>query len=228
MTQTIFFLQVAILLLILECLCSTAYGQVIGTDLCFCQPAVYKLQLNFSIQCPDSTVSNSTPGIVGIGCLIESRGQTENITDPFPILVSEVQIIEIGPTLEVVGQAVYTGAFDDGAILQYTSVILTKPSDISVSNLPKSFQVTITGINALEESLTQIWIIKYENDCGIFPLLTVGQQVGWTEFVSFQSCPPFATIYIYVVNVCSVSHNKACYFPRPPLVIFVRSCLLQF
>jgi hypothetical protein len=165
------------------------YGQIIGTDLCFCQPATYELKLNFSLVCADSSINNSTPGILETGCLVESRGQTENITDPIPVLVSEVQIVELGPNLENVGQALYTDTYSDGAILTYTSIVQSTPQDITVANLPRGFQVTITGINSLQESLTQLWIIKYDNECSIFPLLTVGQQMGWTIFVSYCFTP---------------------------------------
>jgi hypothetical protein len=164
----------------------TTYGQIVGTDICACQPVTYELILNLSLSCPDSTVVDTIPGILDRACQVESRAQTENITDPFPVTIGSVIVSELDANLLPVSQAVYRGPFVNGEIIQYTSIILTSPDNINADTIPRGFQVVLTGLNLGEETLTNTWVITYENDCGIFPLLQKGEQIGWTIFVSFH------------------------------------------
>ena len=160
----------------------SAAAQLVGTDICACQPSVYTLKLDFSLVCPDSTVAG--PGINSTACNVNSRNQNENVTNPVPISVSEVQVLELGRNLKVVGNSVYSGTFYDGHEISYTSVTVEKPDTIDANTIPRSFQVFITGVNSDEEPLLNQWVISYTNDCGIFPLLEVGDLIGWVNFVS--------------------------------------------
>lgn len=161
-------------------------GEIIGTDICFCQPVTYKIRLDFALECPDSTVNNTIPGILEVSCLVESRNEEQNLTDPFPIIVNEVQILELDRNFELVGQTVYTDPLTNGSIVEYTSIVATSPDFITPETIPRAFQITIQALNSLEEPLTQTIAIEYSNNCGIFPLLTEGQQIGWAIFVSFS------------------------------------------
>jgi hypothetical protein len=158
--------------------------QLIGTDICACQPSVVTFQLNFTLDCPGNNVEG--PGIIDSACIIETRG-SDNVTDEVPIIVSTVQVLELGGAdLAVLDDTTFQEGegYFDGDTITYTSIVERSPETITAENIPRGFQVTITGLNANEETLVNQWIITYDNDCGIFPLLRVGQQIGWSVFVS--------------------------------------------
>jgi hypothetical protein len=159
-------------------------GQTIGTDICACQPVTYELILNLSLSCADTTVLETIPGILDRACQVESRDEIENITNPFPLTIGSVIVSELDANLLPVSQAVYRGPYFDGDIITYTSIVLTNPNELNATTIPRGFQVVLTGLNSAEETLTNTWVITYENDCSIFPLLTKGEQIGWTIFVS--------------------------------------------
>lgn len=154
---------------------------MIGVDICACQPSVITFKLNFTLECSESDVGG--PGIVETACNIGTR-EDRNVTDKVPTQISTVQVYELaGPDLSVVGGTTFTDGYLDGDDITYTSIVATKPDTIDDSNLPRGFQVVITGLNADEVTLVNQWAITYTNDCGIFPLLTVGEQIGWSVFV---------------------------------------------
>ena len=159
-------------------------SQGIGTDVCACQPSVYELTLDSSLECDDRNVMG--PGILQTECLVETRLDAEaNVTDFVFQTVSEIQILELDGSLDVVGQTRYSdGPYFSGDSVKYTSVVQTNPDFINEDNLPRAFQVIITGNNRMNQPLINTWGILYDNDCGIFPLLEVGEVIGWTEFVS--------------------------------------------
>jgi len=157
-------------------------SQLVGTDICACQPSVYKFKLDFSNVCPDGTVEG--PGITETTCIVVTRDMNENATNPFPISISEVQVLELDQTLQPVANSVYRGPFFDQDEISYTSITVTEPGTINPETVPRGFQIFITGINSDEEPIVNQLAITYSNDCGIFPLLTVGDIIGWAEFVS--------------------------------------------
>jgi hypothetical protein len=158
-------------------------GQI-GVNLCACQPSTYTMTFNFSLTCQDFNVTG--PGIVlPPGCLTEIRGQeVVNQTELVPISVQSIQIYELDQNLQVVAQTVKEGNYLDGSSFTYTSIIATQTDQFNPTSLPQGFQLSITGVNSQEESVVQTYIIRYNNDCGIFPVLFEGQTAGWTIFVS--------------------------------------------
>jgi hypothetical protein len=101
-----------------------------------------------------------------------------------PISVQNVQISELDQNLEVVSLATRTGTFVDGSSFTYTSIIATMTDDLDAISLPRGLQLMITGLNINELTVVNTYFIVYTNDCGIFPVLTEDQTIGWTIFVS--------------------------------------------
>jgi hypothetical protein len=158
----------------------------VGIDICACQPSVYEITLGTGLICEDATVEG--PGIVEIACLVSSRlPDTVNVTDFVPVTVSEIQVLELDEFQDPIGQSVYTdGPYFDGDFVTYTSIVRTQPDIITPTTLPRGLQVSIVGNNARNQPIVNTWAILYSNDCGIFPLLTVGQVIGWSIFVSHR------------------------------------------
>jgi hypothetical protein len=165
------------------CVARSAFAQMIGTDICGCQPQTYTFTFNFSYTCDDDTVSG--PGINETACLTEIRGQDDvPDEDLIPVTVQTIQIFELDENHQVFSQTVRTGTFVNGSNFTYTSIISTISDLNDVGSLPRGLQLVITGLNNKEQSTVQTYIITYFNDCGIFPILTEGQHIGWTIFVS--------------------------------------------
>lgn len=190
------------LLLVLSGFVVELFAQEIGIDICACQPSTYEITIGALLTCGDSNVAGT--GIAETACITESRlPDTVNITDYVPATVSEIQVLELSQCLnpvdcDVVGQSLYTGPFFDGDSIVYTSIVRTSPEIINNLSLPRGFQVTIVGNNAANQPIVNSWTILYVNDCGIFPLLTVGQRIGWSIFVS---------IFLFLCSLLLIEHQ---------------------
>ena len=167
-------------LLILSGFCSQHHqlavrAQVVGIGgtLCACQPAVYEFTFNFDLTCEDGNVFG--PGINETACLTEIRdvnGDVMDDGDEKPVLVTNIQIFELDQNLQVAAQSVINGNFLDGSTFTYTSIISSETSQLDEQTLPRGFQVVSAGVNNVDQSLINTYAILYENDCGIFPILS--------------------------------------------------------
>ena len=154
----------------------------VGTTICGCQPAVYEITLSFDVTCDQTDVAG--PGINETAC-VASKETDEDVTDFRPVVVTDIQFLELNKDLATLQQEPRTGAFRDGDIVRYTSVLAVQ-DDFDELTLPRAFQMILRGFNAIDQPIQLTWVITYENDCGIFPILFEGQQIGWSVFVSIQ------------------------------------------
>lgn len=154
----------------------------VGVTLCACQPDFYEFTLDFGLTCDDTDITSDLPGINDTTCRV-SPVSNLNVTDQTPVVVTSVQISELGPPpeLKVLFSTRIPLEQADGGKFNYTSVAAT-PQDITPETLPAGLQMDITGRNQNEEEILLYWLIIYDNDCGIWPLLTEGQKIGWTVF----------------------------------------------
>jgi hypothetical protein len=158
-----------------------AYAQV-GVTVCACQPDFYEFTLDFALTCEDDDITRDLPGINDTSCRV-SPVTAQNVTDQTPVVVTSVQILELGPppALTVLFDTTIPLELANGGKFNYTSVAAT-PQKITPETLPSGLQMSIIGRNQNEEEVLNYWLIIYDNDCGIWPLLTVGQTIGWTVF----------------------------------------------
>jgi hypothetical protein len=133
-------------------------AQIVGVDLCACLPSTLTLRLNFTFDCDASSVSG--PGINETTCYIETRGN-ENVTDFIPTSVTTVQIFELNEDLAVVGNSNFEDGYLDGDEITYTSIVERAPENITAATLPRGFQIFITGVNAVEQTIVNILAIAY-------------------------------------------------------------------
>lgn len=156
-----------------------AQAQEVGTTICGCQPAVYEITLNFTVTCEDTDVEG--PGIDDVACLRSSEFD-DAVTDLVPVLITDIQFLELNQELQPLQQEPRTGAFFNGDVVRYTSVLAVLP-EFTEETLPRAFQMILRGVNALDQPIQTTWLITYSNDCGIFPILLEGQRIGWSVFV---------------------------------------------
>jgi len=100
--------------------------------------------------------------------------------------VSSVTVLELDRLLRVIAQTPYRDDFRDGDTFTYTSIAATPEgiATLTPDRWPGGLQLDIVGVNRNEEPITNVWIILFENNCGIYPILEVGDVVGWTILVS--------------------------------------------
>jgi hypothetical protein len=200
----------------LLCLAESTLAQLIGTDICGCQPATYTFTFDFNLTCDDKDVAG--PGINKTDCKTEIRGQ-EEVPDAelVPVIVQNVQIFELDQNLQVSAQTVRVGTFDDGSNFTYTSVISTMPDQLNPASLPRGLQLVITGLNDKAEVTVQNYIITYTNDCGVFPVLTEGETVGWTILVSVCEWTVLTSFCLLLTRlIISIGVHRVTWEIRPP------------
>lgn len=151
-------------------------------DLCACQPTVYNMTINRDLTCSDRTVGGA--GLLKVSCVVSTDlDEDANVTDFVPIKIDEFVVMESNGENEIVDITFFNeGPYFNGHTFMYTSIIRRFP--VNVTSMPRSFQVSIKGVNADLQPIGNTWRILYDNDCSIFPLLKIGQYIGWTNFVS--------------------------------------------
>jgi hypothetical protein len=154
----------------------------IGVTVCACQPSVYVFELDFNATCDIGTI-DSRPGIRGADCFARGIGlYADDTVDFVPVQVTSISIVETNREFQVLAQSPYSSFFSDGDKITYTSILGTPEGVASLDedNLPAGMQVDIVGINQLEQPITNVWIILFDNVCGVFPVLEKGDKIGWT------------------------------------------------
>ena len=79
-----------------------------------------------------------------------------------------------------------TGPFDNEHTFTYTSVVATD-TVLTASTLTKSFQITILAENAGGDAILNVVSFSFTNECNVFPILAVGDQIGWVRLTSVSS-----------------------------------------
>jgi hypothetical protein len=162
---------------------TTTAQQQVGVDLCACQPAVYSVRLQFNLTCSDATITAGLPGIEDTTCIVD-KSTDVNLTDFVPTMINEIQFFETDQEGNIVQQNLFADGYVDGDVLEYTSFLLSDATAINAVSLPSALSVFATGQNAAGEPIINTWAIEFTNDCAVHPVLTAGQRIGWTVFVS--------------------------------------------
>ena len=172
-----------IIVAVLLSMARTAQAQI-GTDICACSPATYTFQVRFDLTCPGNIQADN--GILQTDCQLQNQEQPGDNEDFVPVFVSQITLFELGAEQQVIASQLYTGDFINGSTIVYTSVVGTDPN-LNEQNITQGFQSTLLGRNAAEIGIENTWIILFTNECGVFPLFTVGDRIGWLELIDFTN-----------------------------------------
>ena len=149
--------------------------------ICPCAPNSYKFTLDFSLTC---TSGNSILGdaVAETFCIVRPSDGNSSVnpavSDLVPVSVQSIKIYEFDQYESILKEETIGGDFKDGDTFSFIS------NAGRGVNIPKKIQLFIYGQNKDGEELINIYIITFTNDCGAFPVLSDGQSVGWTRFVS--------------------------------------------
>jgi hypothetical protein len=152
------FVRTSFYLLACLIICYQASAQIVGVDICDCQPSTITFRVDFSFDCDGSNVAG--PGIDETTCNAETRGN-ENVTDFVPTLITTVQIFELDENFQPVSETNYDAVYFDGAGVTYTTIVERAPDKITTATLPRGFQVVLTGLNAAEQNIVTLLAIRY-------------------------------------------------------------------
>jgi hypothetical protein len=178
-------------ILALAIICSlakTASGQEqeIGTDICYCAPNTYEFTLDFSLFCPPVNITLGD-AVKATTCMVSPFGDP-SITDLVPVAVQSIDILELNQRLQILSQEEIEGNFGDGDTFEYTSIAAIPGEVVNAEDLPRAIQINILGVNQFEESIINVYLITFTNNCSSYPVLSEGQSAGWTRFVSLIWC----------------------------------------
>lgn len=187
-----------LVVLLLGSVLPTAHSQTVGTEICACQPATYEFTLDFDLTCDDTNVGG--PGINASACVLNTDVEL-NVTNFRPNIVTTIQILELNQDFEVLAQTPLEGEFADGDTFRYTSIIAGQVGELDPADIPRGFQLSMAGRNSNEEDLVNFWLIIYDNNCGVFPVVLEGQQIGWTIFVSLHGTSYIANYHNYLLTI---------------------------
>ena len=168
-------------------------------EICYCAPNSYEFILDFSLACPPD---NSTLGgaLTQTFCRVHPFNSTSYdnsfvnpaVTDLVPESVQKIEIFEFDQNLYILVSEAIGGDFKDGDTFSFISGVSTIQE-----KFPIAIQLNIYGRNKDGEGLIQIYQITFANGCGAFPVLSDGQSVGWTRFVSI----------FYIAKECGLSYQ---------------------
>lgn len=168
--------QTSVFLVCFLILCATSHAN--AQDPCACSPSTYEFTFDFGLTCPRPG-GDFPPGIAEVTCFITSF--SADVDDMIPVSVETISIIEANLDRVPIAQSAIEGDFVSGDSFTYTSVAALGDEN----QIPQSIQLTITGTNAANSTLVQVWAIKFTNECDVYPVLESGESFGWTEFVSY-------------------------------------------
>lgn len=117
----------------------------------------------------------------GISCLISPFGAPTNNLQP--IVVESISVLELDQSNSVLVEERVDGNLVDGDTFTYDSVLNNPDFITSVQNIPRALQMNINGRNAEGVILLNVFIITYNNECGIVPVIQDGHSAGWVVFV---------------------------------------------
>ena len=159
-------------------LASPSFAQV-GSNICSCSPPTYEFTLDFSLTCDNTQLPG--PGIAEFECVIAPFQTGANI-DLVPASVETVDFVEFDQALGRISESSIFEQLVDGDKITYTSVS-ANPEAITVPSVPKSLQISMLAQNSIGQPLLMTWVVTFTNSCTDFPVISEGNQIGWTKFV---------------------------------------------
>lgn len=121
--------------------------------------------------------------MASISCLISPFGAPTN--NLVPVVVESVGILELDQVNNVLVEERIDREFFDGDSFKYSSVIKNLGDVTSVEKIPKALQLNLRGRNKNGVMLMNVFIVTFTNECGVSPIIHMGESVGWAIFVSF-------------------------------------------
>jgi hypothetical protein len=152
---------------------------VVGEKICACQPQAFTLVLDLGGHCDINDIEGEQ-GIDETVCVILDEKKF-SISGRSPAFISVVRISEFDKTLkDVIAQTSFKGNFTSGDTFDYQGFVA------NATVVPSLLLVELLGVDTDGKELLNTWVIGFTNECDVYPVLSVGQQLAWTIIV--RSC----------------------------------------
>jgi len=159
-----------------------------NSSVCACSPSEYEFSFNFTSTCPPVNVTINQ-AVSGTTCFISAFEQGRNQSNPqdprwnesmslVPTEISNIDILELGQHLEVIGTRSLLGPFVHGDQVQFQSIIGQEHENQTMI-IPRAIQANIFATNQDGENLVNVFLILFSNDCDAYPSIVAGQSLGW-------------------------------------------------
>lgn len=173
-----------------------------GSDLCACNPSIYRFTLDFAAICPPPGIEfGPETGIDQWFCRTDA--DDDAVTDLTPMSVTSYIVLELDKELQVIKQF-FRGDLDlqDGDTFEYKSVTAGSQS-VSPDEYPGAMQMALTGLNAQGDEITSQWIVTFTNNCDVLPF-EEGDSMSWATMSNLVPPRP---------DLCDASEGTP--FPSP-------------
>ena len=161
------------------------------SEICYCAPNSYKFTLDFSLTCSPVNITLGD-AVAATTCFVTPLFiRDPEVSDLVPVSVPSIDILEFNQNGQVIVQENIggLGLGLDGNTFSYISYAAIPGMIVDPEDLPKGIQVNIVGLNKDGEEIINVYQIPFTNACGAYPVLSEGQSIGWTRFVSiFLHC----------------------------------------
>ncbi|KAL3918642.1 MAG: hypothetical protein SGILL_004139, partial [Bacillariaceae sp.] len=144
-------------------------------EICNCAPNTFEFTLDFGLFCPPVNLTIGD-ALQTTTCMVSPFGDP-TVTDLIPVAVQSIDILELNQDLQVVVQESIDGTFGDGDTFQYTSYAAISGEIVNPVDLPRAIQLNINGVNQFDESIINVYLVSYTNNCGAYPVLVEGESV---------------------------------------------------
>jgi hypothetical protein len=154
----------------------------VGEDICACSASTYEFTFDFSLFCPPVNITKGDAVSVTL-CQVHPFGDPR-VSDLVSVAVSNIDIFELGQDLSVLVVENIEGNYGDGDSFRFTSVTANPAAIVSSLDVPRAIQLNVFGVNGQNESIINLVVISFTNDCDAYPVFEEGQYAGWIRFVS--------------------------------------------
>lgn len=194
--------SLGILLLLLD-LCCFSFSLLPSDNavLCSAIPSYFTWSLDFALTCEPANIKyGEGTGVARYACQIYSTGP-----DRTPVYVHTAQIIELNNFLRpVVATKLINLNLTNGDDLSYTSVGVSDPNIVL-----GGMSIKLTGVNSLGAQVDLSWTIQYSNSSNTNEIVfSLGDSLGWTNFVSSNAELPYRLSTCLLVFCISQEYNE--------------------
>ena len=153
----------------------------LGVTACACSPSAYLLRLNVGLPCSDGTLAMGDAGIADIECVTNP----EFTGSPSDLNITSVTFLELDQNLQLLTSSTVTDNLKNGDTVEFAS-FTANPDQVTTTKLPSTIEVGIMATDKDMNSILTNWVVSFSNACDAYPVISVGDTIGWTEFVSVE------------------------------------------
>eukprot|EP00533_Pseudo-nitzschia_delicatissima_P002588 CAMPEP_0116110658 /NCGR_PEP_ID=MMETSP0327-20121206/18027_1 /TAXON_ID=44447 /ORGANISM="Pseudo-nitzschia delicatissima, Strain B596" /LENGTH=280 /DNA_ID=CAMNT_0003603833 /DNA_START=249 /DNA_END=1088 /DNA_ORIENTATION=+ len=144
------------------------------------------LFVGFRFDLPANIRTGTGSGVSRVSCLISPFGAPT--TKLNPISIDSVSVLELDQSNNVLVEERIGDGFNDGDSFSYQSIINRDVT--TIQNIPKALQLNLSGRNEDGVMLMNVFVITFTNECGVTPVLEVGESAGWVRFAEMSGPIP--------------------------------------